>query len=242
VTGRPIFWKRDRRRILADLDTFLLLDARQRAAMGTTPIAVELGFGFAGELDAVAVPLADGRVLRVRGRADRLDRGADGTLHIVDYKTGSFSDSYKQLNEEEPVAAGTKLQLPLYGLAGRLADGRADAPIHAEYWFATTRGKFARKGYDVTDEVLARTTRTIEVIVDGIEAGVFPPHPDGAATFFYIACPVCDPDGLGTVELRAHWERKRHDPALAAYADLAEPEEDEAGQPVGADGAVGAVV
>jgi hypothetical protein len=28
---------------------------------------------------------------------------------------------------------------------------------------------------------------------------------------------------LGTVELRAAWERKRHDPALAPYAQLAEP-------------------
>ena len=34
---------------------------------------------------------------------------------------------------------------------------------------------------------------------------------------------MCDPDGLGTVELRQHWERKRHDPAMARYADLAEP-------------------
>ena len=85
-------------------------------------------------------------------------------------------------------------------------------------------GGSPRRGYDVTEAVLATTASTVDAIVRGIEAGVFPPHPDGSATFFYVACPVCDPDGLGTVELRAHWERKRHDPALAGYADLAEPE------------------
>ena len=235
LTGRPIFWTRDRRRILADLDVFLSLDQQHRAATGTVPIAVELGFGFDGGLAAVSVPLPDGRVLRVRGRADRLDRATNGTLHVVDYKTGSYSDAYKKLNDGNPIAGGTKLQLPLYGLAGRLADGRPDAPVRAEYWFATSRGKFERQGYDVTDDVLAETTAILGVIVDGIEAGVFPPHPDANAnaTFFYISCQVCDPDGLGTVELRRHWDRKRRDPALVAYAELAEPlaDEDENGAP-----------
>ncbi|MEO7572149.1 MAG: PD-(D/E)XK nuclease family protein, partial [Acidimicrobiales bacterium] len=232
LTGRPIFWKRDRRRILADLHRFLDDDQRHRAATGTVPVAVELGFGFGvdGELPAVEVALPDGRVLRVRGRADRLDRAADGTLHVVDYKTGK-ADRYKNLSESDPIAGGTRLQLPLYGLAARLADSRPGAPVRAEYWFPTTRGKFARHGYDVTDEVLAETQATLGVIVGGVEAGVFPPHPDSNATFFYVACPVCDPDGLGTVELRRHWERKRRDPALAAYAMLAEPLDDDENGP-----------
>jgi len=226
LTGRPIFWKRDRRRILADLQRFLDEDQRHRAATGTVPVAVELGFGFEGELPAVEVPLPDGRVLRVRGRADRLDRAADGTLHVVDYKTGK-PDDYTGLSEAAPISGGTRLQLPLYGLAGRLAEGRPDAPVRAEYWFPTTRGSFARHGYDVTDDVLAQTQATLGVIVDGIEAGVFPPHPDGNATSFYVSCHVCDPDDLGTVELRTHWERKRADPAMAAYAALAEPLHDD---------------
>lgn len=226
LTGRPIFWKRDRRRILADLDRFLDDDQTHRAGHGTVPVAVELGFGFTGELPPVSVPLPDGRALRVRGRADRLDRATDGTLHVVDYKTGK-SDDYKGLSEANPVAAGTKLQLPLYGLAGRLSQAQPDAPVHAEYWFATTRGRFARTGYAVTDDVLARTAAVVGTIVDGIEAGVFPNHPNASATFFYVPCQVCDPDGLGTVELRSHWDRKRADPALAPYAELAEPLDDE---------------
>lgn len=221
ITGRPIFWKRDRRRILADLDAFLTHDDACRAGHGSVPIAVELGFGFDG-LPPLSVPLPDGRVLRVRGRADRLDRSADGSLHILDYKTGS-ARSYKKLSESSPIAGGTKLQLPLYGLAARLVDGRPDAPVRAEYWFTTSGGGFERIGYPITDEVLEATVTTLGVIVDGIEHGLFPPHPDGAGTWFYVACKVCDPDGLGTIELHSHWERKRTDPALAPYLSLAEP-------------------
>ncbi len=226
LTGRPIFWRRDRRRILDDLGRFLIEDSRHRAASGTSPLAVELGFGF-GDLDAVSVPLPDGRSVRVRGRADRLDLGADGTIHVVDYKTGS--SRYTRISEQDPIAAGTKLQLPIYGLAGRLHRGDETAPVRADYWFVTTRGEFRRIGYDVTDAVLELTSTTVGTIVDGIERGVFPPHPPATAStanVFRVECEVCDPDRLGTVELRGHWSRKRHDPAMAAYAQLAEPLED----------------
>ncbi|MGQ0432649.1 MAG: PD-(D/E)XK nuclease family protein, partial [Microthrixaceae bacterium] len=226
ITGRPIFWKRDRRRILVDLQHFLDADEQYRALHQTVPIAVELGFGF-GDTPPVLVPLPDGRALRVRGRADRLDRAVDGTLHVVDYKTGRVGDAYRGLGEDDPIKAGTKLQLPLYGLAGRQAEGRPDAPVRADYWFATTRGGFKRTGYAVTDDVLAITVATLAMIVDGVEAGVFPPHPDGAGTFFYVSCEVCDPDGLGTVELRSHWDRKRVDPAVAGYVALVEPADDD---------------
>ncbi len=224
LAGRPIFWKRDRRRILADLDRFLVEDSEHRAATGTSPLAAELGFGFAGGLTAVPVDLPDGRVLLFRGRADRVDLSVDGSLHVVDYKTGKLNDEYRAINEDNPIAAGTKLQLPIYGLAGRLHHGRPDAPVRAEYWFVTSRGKFDRRGYDVTDEILKRTAATLGVIVEGIETGVFPPHPEALkSTSIFIDCHVCNPDGLGTVELRQHWERKRRDPAMAAYAQLAEP-------------------
>lgn len=223
LTGRPIFWKRDQRRILADLHDFLHHDDVHRAAHGTSPLAAELGFGFAGEGPPVSIPLPDGRPLRFRGRADRLDLGADGTLHVVDYKTGKLSASYQAITDDDPVGSGTKLQLPVYGLAARAHHGH-HAPVRAEYWFVTRRGEFKRKGYAVTDDVLAHASDTLGVIVTGIEDGVFPPHPAGLqSTARFVACHVCDPDALGTVELRQHWERKRHDPAMARYADLAEP-------------------
>lgn len=226
LTGRPIFWRRDRRRILADLHAFLDRDSAHRAARRTTPLAAELGFGFDGDDPPVEVALPDGRVLRFRGRADRLDRAEDGTLHVIDYKTGS-SRGYDGLGPEDPVVAGTKLQLPIYGLAARAHRGEPAAPVHAEYWFATSRGEFRRIGYDVTDDVLAHTREVLGAIVEGIEAGRFPAHPERSSTNRYTSCYSCDPDELGTVDLRRQWERKRHDPAMAPYADLVEPLDDE---------------
>jgi hypothetical protein len=230
LTGRRIFWTRDRRRILADLDRTLERDSAHRLAVGTAPLAAELGFGCVGEqLPAVELALPDGRTLRVRGRIDRVDRTADGTIHVLDYKTGSARD-FDKLSDENPVAGGTKLQLPIYGLAGRLAAADPGAPVRAEYWFATSKAEFKRVGYDITPEVLQTTVAVVDVIVRGIEGGVFPPRPKELSTFLWVDCHTCDPDGLGTAELRKQWERKRSDPALAAYAELAEPLEAEGGE------------
>ncbi|MDP1821275.1 MAG: PD-(D/E)XK nuclease family protein [Acidimicrobiales bacterium] len=224
LAGRPIFWRRERRRILDDLGRFLLEDSKHRSRTSTAPAAVELAFGFDGPVGPVAVPLPDGRVLRVRGRADRLDVGTDGRVHVIDYKTGS--SKYTRLSEDDPVSAGTKLQLPIYGLAGRLHQGDPHAFVRADYWFVTTHGQWRRIGYDITDDILERTAATLGVIVEGIERGVFPSHPAptaSTANAFRIECHDCDPDGLGIVELRGHWDRKRADPAMLAYAQLAEP-------------------
>lgn len=227
LVGRPIFWTRDRRRILHDLDLALRFDSTHRITHRTRPIAAEVGFGFVGEpLPAVEIALLDDRVLRVRGRIDRVDVAEDGSVQVIDYKTGSLRGDYKKLAEQNPVTGGTKLQLPIYGLAGRLAARSEDTAIRADYWFATTRGEFKRAGYDVTSEVLQTTAEVLDVIVRGVEGGVFPPHPDARSTVPWVDCHVCDPDGLGTAELRKQWDRKRDDPALREYARLAEPVDD----------------
>ena len=82
---------------------------------------------------------ADGSMMvqgvKVRGRADRIDRLADGTLAIVDYKTGGPPT-------KKEVAAGFRLQLGLLGLIAR--DGAFEVdngllsgePDRFEYWSA----------------------------------------------------------------------------------------------------------
>ena len=66
----------------------------------------------------------------------------------------------------------------------------------------------------------------MQTIVDGIESGVFPAHPTAGSTTPFIECHSCDPDGLGVADLRARWDRKRLDPDLALYAELADPFEE----------------
>jgi ATP-dependent helicase/nuclease subunit B len=219
ATGRPVFWRRDRPQILALVDRFLDDDTARRRVDGTRALAAEHAFGL-GDDDAVEIRLHDGRVLRFRGSADRIDEGPDGGLVVLDYKTGR-ADDYRRLGPDNPDDRGTRLQLAVYAEAARAAVGRPDAPVRSEYWFVSERGGFARHGYQVDDAVLARVTGTLGTIVDGIERGAFPHHPDDQFRP-WVVCPYCDPDGMGVAELRRQWERKREDPAVAAYAALAE--------------------
>lgn len=218
LTGRTLFWQRDRGKVIADLVRFLEADDRHRAATGATPIATELPFGF-GDTEPVAFPLGDGRQVPLRGKADRVDLGADGTLHVLDYKTGK-TDAYKGLSAEDPHQGGRRLQLAVYGIAARQHLGRPDAPVRAEYWFTSARGRFEKLGYDIDDEVLAEVSGAMAAIVEGIEAGVFAPHPKPHDTSPFVDCHACDPDGLGTTEVLRAWERKLDDPVLAGYLGL----------------------
>lgn len=222
LVGRPVFWARDRRRILADFQRFLDLDQRLRASTGAWPIAAELPFGLPGSrLGPVQLPLPDGRFAAFRGKADRLDLGLDGVLGVIDYKTGRSTD-YQGLSAANPDDRGKRLQLVVYGLAARAQQGRPDAVVRSEYWFITSKGGFKTIGYDVTAEVLERVGRTVGSMVEGIEAGVFPNYPTATSTSAFVECQYCDPDNLGVVDLRHQLGRKRSDPSLAIFLDLAE--------------------
>lgn len=220
LVGRSVFWRRDRRGILADLERFLRADSDHRAANGLRPVAAELAFGMQdGGLETAALALPDGRRVRFRGKADRLDLGLDGTLEVVDYKTGSATN-YSGLSEADPDLGGTKLQLPVYALAARLHQGVPDAPVNSLYWFTSAKGGFRRIGYPVTPPVLDRVSADVGQIVEGIEAGLFPHNPSAGSTTPFIECPYCDPDGLGVSDLRRQTERKIADPAFALFLSL----------------------
>jgi hypothetical protein len=221
VTGHRLLWRQESHRILADLELLLDDDEDLRALTGRRQVRSELAFGMRG-VPPVEVRLPDGRALRFRGSADRVDRAGDAIV-VVDYKTGSMR-KFKELDEADPTSGGTKLQLPVYAYAARVALDTADAPVSAEYWFLRRdRGK--RIGVPLTAQVHATYAATLAVIADGIAGGLFPhrpPEDDGWAG--YIECPYCDPDGLGVKEHRDRWELKRHDPRLAAYVTLVDPD------------------
>lgn len=221
LVGRPIFWAQDRRRLLADLERLLEEDSAHRAVARTRPVAAELMFGLPGaELADVALALPEGRTVRFRGKADRLDVAEDGSAEVIDYKTGR-DDDYAELSAERPDDRGRHLQLAVYALAARARLG-AHVPVRARYWFATTRGGFRRRGYEVTPEVLARVGQTVGHVVTSIEAGAFPHLPAESPAPGFVACPFCDPDGLGVADLRRQLEAKRSDPGLAHVLALAE--------------------
>jgi ATP-dependent helicase/nuclease subunit B len=114
-------------RLLEAIDWIAGLE-RQNRATGRLPLKAEAD----GEAVVAGVT--------VYGRADRIDRLADGGLAIIDYKTGQ-PPSQKAVNE------GFALQLGLLGLIGRAGgfDGVSGDPTAFEYWsLARHRGQFGR--------------------------------------------------------------------------------------------------
>ena len=111
------------------------------------------------------------RTIRLRGTADRIDLLADGTLRLIDYKTGKASAAKRAM--QVPVYALCAEQ-HLYGHAGRtwrvteggyLAFGREEP--YAPVLTAENR-----------DAVLAGAASALLDTVDAIERGSFPVDPE----------------------------------------------------------------
>lgn len=223
LTGRPLYWSRDRQRLLEDLETFVGFDDRCRAEAGSTPMAAELGFGQPGsDREAVTVGIGGGRAVRLRGSIDRVDATGKEGLVVIDYKTGS-DRGYKDLSPQDPSLGGRRLQLVLYAEAARAMHDRAGAPVRADYWFVSAKGGFRARGYEVTDEVRSRVLETVGAVADGIAAGLYPPRPEPPQWRPFVPCRFCDPDGLGTRDQWNDWTRKLADPDLRPYLAVAEP-------------------
>ncbi|MDE0116527.1 MAG: PD-(D/E)XK nuclease family protein [bacterium] len=235
LTGTPVYWHHDRSRIMADLDRFLREDNELRQQRLVAPVASELAFGMgdnkAGDYEAIEVDMPNGQAVRFRGQIDRVDQGEGGLL-VTDYKIGK-SDPYKDLDEGsknwDPVQRGTRLQLPVYGLAARAGLANSGVPVRGQYWFVTGEQEFKTCGYTLDETALSRFRDALGAITEGIGAGVFcdrpqPGQTDGA---FSQYCDYCNADRLGTEDRRRKWERMLHQDELAGYRTLAEPPEDD---------------
>lgn len=115
---------------------------------------------------------------KVAGRIDRIDRAADDSVNIVDYKTG------KARSQED---ADESLQLSIYTMAAREKWGyRADALV-----FHNLEGNvpvFSRR----TEFQLERARERVLAVARGIAAGDFEPEPGFHCNFcaFRGLCPA----------------------------------------------------
>ncbi len=228
LTGRTLLWERDREALLADLAELLDRDAARDGETRGQILSSEFRFGLDGGAGAVAYDLRDGTTVRFRGVVDRVERRADGSVIVVDYKSGG-TRSYRNLNGDDPTLAGTKLQLPVYALAAGAhfgASGATAAVDHAAYWFVTAEpGRWSWLGLGVGPRLMDRFDQVVNMIVSGIRSGEFPGHAEpGDDRTSHTVCPYCDPDGLGTADVRRAWQHKRNDRSVAHFAALVEPE------------------
>ena len=190
LTGYPLTWRIQKDQILADLREFLEREANEDVPFA--PAHFEVRFGMRPR-DDMESPMSTERPalfdldatskLLFRGKIDRIDVDPAGRrCRIVDYKTGRAS-----AQPDNSFAGGTALQLPVYLVAAR-ALLKSLEPDHAQYYFATTRGRWKRVHFTSADwpakmETLRLIVRTI---LDGIRSGTFYPRPDTSG------CEYCD--------------------------------------------------
>lgn len=211
-TGRPVTWRLVRAELFAVLDDFLSDDDVHRAQHGATLERVELPFGL-DDVEPALVVLADGRELRFRGRADRVDRGLDGRLHVIDYKTGKGT-KYRGLDRDDPVRAGTTLQLGVYAEAARqLVGGGA---VLTQYWMVDRPDGERHRGYPWDEVRRDRFRDVVSTIVDGIAGGTFPAVPGQWSSFRNTNenCTFCSFDSVCPRDRGDQAERKLAAPEL----------------------------
>jgi len=113
-------WEHQQQEFLQVLERNVV--ALEEARAGYEPHAQEPPFGLHGRpVLTLGHPASN---VQIRGYVDRVDRAADGSLRVIDYKAGSSRISARKLEQ------GVRLQLPLYALAvqdalemGPVADG-----------------------------------------------------------------------------------------------------------------------
>jgi ATP-dependent helicase/nuclease subunit B len=213
--------ERESRGFIDDLDLFLeheIISADKR-----TPIGLEVAFGGRSRADdgeplSVGEPVTvvvAGITLRVAGRIDRIDRMADGTFEILDYKTGGFyADAWKGT-----YAGGRRLQHALYGLAAlELLKKTTKKPAlgGAEYYFSSVKGGSHRKRIPV--QTPARIGRVLSDLRDVLTSGTFVHAPKKDD------CKFCDYGSACGARAHERAKPKIRDAALEAYRRLQDHE------------------
>jgi RecB family exonuclease len=179
------------------LERTLLLGSAAAAGFGERAFAFEIEDGIPVverlleyQLEGTFTFAAEGgsRRLTLRSKADRIDLLEDGTLRVVDYKTGRAPEKKRSL------------QLPVYGVCAQQAlEGR-----HGRSWTVSRAGYIAFKDKAAFTELqncskaLAEGQATLLAVVDAIERGEFPVRPDEPFLCNWCAYPgVCRKDYVG---------------------------------------------
>jgi RecB family exonuclease len=226
ITGRPLLWQGQRRRIRRDVLGFLDRDEHFRSQAGVVPVAGELSFGLDPDgLPPVQVVTPTGRKVSFRGRIDRVDLAPDGShMVVVDYKTGQPT-AYNGF-EVDPVKAGRYVQLPLYALAAQAKYG--SVPTESAYWFVGERANYRRVPVMLDERTTRRLHEVVDAVGEGVDAGLFPANPGGrGGRHGFEHCSFCPYDRVCPGDRQAAWERVQVDVALVPYRRLKDEASDD---------------
>ena len=173
-------FEREARALAEDLQVFVHMVDRSPPDW----IDLERGFGVYGGTDApIEMPVAGG-VIRTRGYIDRIDRLPDGSLRVVDYKTGKPRDHRAK---HGVFYQGRRLQHAVYANAASALHGR---PVNVfEYHFPTLRGDERPRAYQAAR--FADGGRVIGRLLDLVAQGHFVPTDDVSDCWYCDHRPIC---------------------------------------------------
>ena len=175
--------------------------------------AIEYGFGDSTRAQYL---LTDGSSIALIGRADRIDTMADGSLRVVDYKTGKPTH-YRPSARAAAYNGGRLLQPALYAEA--IGNEMRRTVSRFEYRFPTDRGGNEIIPFDAA--ALADTRGVVTSLVDHVRTGRFLPTNDAND------CKNCDFGSICRVQSteyaalspRAEWA-KANSESLPDYASM----------------------
>jgi RecB family exonuclease len=189
--GHPQMWRARRAQIMVALRRGL----EAELADGATPLATELSFGARNGAEPVIwhSPVHPDLEVHFAGSIDRLDRMPDGSVRVMDLKSGK-DDPYSTINQDTPLGAATdKLQLAFYGWAA--GQVRGFDVQQAAYRFVGRHDRNPDVRLQLTPQVTDALHERLDDIADHIRRGEFVPGEVGT-----WGCEVCSPDGLGADE------------------------------------------
>lgn len=223
VEGSPprliLLWRAEKKVFLQLLTEWLAREAENYRTRKTTPAHFEVSFGMPyrrsnthePHRDApVEIPLDDGRVLKISGQIDRIDRidaAEGGGLVLRDYKTGKAPTD----NDASLFKGGRQLQIPFYILAAQeIFPGEKVVEAFLDYVNAGRQVAF-----NPTKATSATFKALLLRIADLMGHGVFMQEPS-ACTFCDFTA-VCGP----TAVLDSRKRRRRlFDPLARKVAEL----------------------
>ena len=209
--GHPEMWRARRSQILRAVRHGLQLELEEPVV----PLAVEFAFGRrsdGAELPAVFASADGEHVVHFSGAIDRIDRLPDGSLRVMDLKSG-LATPYRGITSLTPLGPkNDRLQLAFYGWA---VQQLRDRPVTGSVYRCVGRPDVQTDiTLQLTPEVHEQLHARLAEIAAGIHQGHFVP---GEVTGLF-GCPVCAPDGLGTFEINQRlieWSGELDDDALA---------------------------
>jgi hypothetical protein len=202
--------------------TWYFLGGEDKHGADHTPRYVEVALGLPPTAsgspldcrDALSIRLPDGRVIRGRGKIDRLDERADGAWEIWDYKTGKLG----KYGNKQPYNQGRVIQHAFYLelVRSRLSAAGLSIPPPTRFgfFFPGLTEKGTRVVYDA--DGLADGLRVIALLCDVVARGAF------VATDSPGECDYCDYQPICGGEPAAVGEKLAActSPALAPLKEL----------------------